>query len=57
MKIAPNMSIYTMPESSDPKYTEKTLEILKRHPEWSRFARTRVIMQNPQNKLHRKVLP
>ena len=26
--------VYLQPESSDPKYTEKTLEILKRHPEW-----------------------
>ncbi len=39
--------VYLQPESSDPKYTEKTLEILKRHPEWRLSYRIHKILNLP----------
>ena len=39
--------VYLQPESSDPKYTEKTLEVLKRHPEWRLSYRIHKILNLP----------
>ena len=39
--------VYLQPESSDPKYTDKTLEILKRHPEWRLSYRIHKILNLP----------
>ena len=39
--------VYLQPESSDPKYTEETLEILKRHPRWRLSYRIHKILNLP----------
>jgi 7-carboxy-7-deazaguanine synthase len=39
--------IYLQPESSEPRYTQKALEILTRHPEWRLSCRVHKIIDLP----------
>lgn len=39
--------IYLQPESSEPRYTQKTLEILMRHPEWRLSCRIHKMLELP----------
>lgn len=39
--------IYLQPESSEPRYTQKALEILTRHPDWRLSSRVHKILELP----------
>ena len=39
--------IYLQPESSEPRYTQKTLEILTRHPKWRLSCRMHKVLDLP----------
>ena len=39
--------IYLQPESSEPRYNQKTLEILTRHPEWRLSCRVHKMLELP----------
>ena len=39
--------IYLQPESSEPRYTQKALEILTRHPNWRLSCRIHKILDLP----------